>query len=72
MDNINELREKLNDLKLTMTDELNIIELLNKKYNFRNLAAFAKENEMTEQGILKRKKNHKQQYIVFGNCNFYF
>lgn len=57
---------------INMSEELNIIDLLNQKYQFRNLANYARNNNMTEQGILKQKKNQKQQYIIFGNQNYYF
>ena len=58
--------------ELDMSEELNILELLNQKYQFRNLAAYSKENDMTPQGILKRKKTGKQPYVIFGNQSFYF
>ena len=55
-----------------MSEELNVLELLDKKYQFKNLAKYSKDNDMTEQGILKRKKTRKQPFVIFGNCNFYF
>ena len=58
--------------ELNMSEELNVLELLDKKYQFKNLAKYSKDNDMTEQGILKRKKTRKQQFVIFGNCNFYF
>jgi hypothetical protein len=62
--NITERFEKaINTNQFTIDEELNMIDVLVKKYNFLSVSQYARKENISQPGALKRLKSGKVMYI---------
>ena len=61
-----------NSNRFTMADELEILNFIVNKYNFKSVAKYAKENNISNPAALKRIKTGKVMYIEMIDRKFIF
>jgi hypothetical protein len=57
------IKKAINVNQLTITEELEIVNLLVNKYNFVSVSQYARNEGISQPGALKRLKNGKVMYI---------
>jgi hypothetical protein len=57
------IKKAINVNQLTITEELEIVNLLVNKYNFVSVSKYARNEGISQPGALKRLKNGKVMYI---------